>query len=186
MITRRSAISTVTLLYVCALAGCGGGEPGVPLEADAEEARVETEAGVEVPAFSEEVRTAFRPAAGPDGNAAGILKLLVPTEAVEPAAMEPMRIQVELTGLEAGPHAWAVWEGPCGTDGGGPLVPLSDLGEQEGLVAPLQVAEDGTAYAQVPVPPLRELWVDAGDYSVRVFGDADPTDPGSLVACAVL
>jgi hypothetical protein len=180
---RRALPALLAVVPALILAGCGEPEAAeLPPDADAMEAEVERD-GAEVPAFSTEVRTAFRPPEGKDTGVLGTLRLLVPTEAApEDAAL---RLRVELTGLPPGEHGWHIYEGPCGVEGGGLAVPVSSAPGREALAPPLRPRDDGSAEAEVAVPPLRDLWVDAGHYSVRVFEGAG-VEAGPLLACALL
>jgi hypothetical protein len=179
----RTPLLVLVLLPALLLAGCGEPEAAeLPPDADAMEAEVERD-GVEVPAFSEEVRTAFRPPEGSDADVRGTLRLLVPTEAApEDAAL---RLHVELAGLPPGEHGWHIYEGTCDMEGGGLAIPVSNAPGRDALAPPLQVGEDGTAEAEAAIPPLRDRWVDAGHYSVRVFEGAG-VEAGPLLACARL
>lgn len=172
-----AVVLSTTLAVAC---GPEESEPEPAADQPAMEAEVPA-AGTEVPAFSEEVRTEF---AAPEGSASdvrGTLRLLVPVEGLEEA---DLRLRAELAGLEAGPHAWHIHAGPCGVDA--PVeIALSPSADQPGLTDPLIAAGNGTAEAEVDVPPLNERWVEAGAYSVRIHESAG-ADPGAEVACATL
>jgi hypothetical protein len=166
----------------CSLvAACQGGEEAevVPEEPVADGA-VDTLEQAATPAFSTEVRTQFEPTAD-DSPMTGSLRLLVPTEAAEPDT--PLRLNVSVSGLAAEPHAWNVYDAPCSTDGP-MLIPLASQEGDRGIADPLQPGEDGRVEVEVPVPPLRETWVEAGNYSVRILEPSASDE--SVLACATL
>lgn len=157
----------------------------MPPEASAMEAEAETEGGAEVPAFSEEVRTAFQPPADSATGVTGTLRLLVPTQEGADEGAGPARLHVELAGLAQGQHDWHVYDGPCGVEGGGLALPLSATDDNPGVAGPLQADARGSVEAEVDAPPLDRLWTEAGNYSVRVFAGTG-VDAGPVVACANL
>ena len=175
---------TVLALTLLTAVACADSEEDVDEVGADEESAMEatTEAaGTAGPAFSEEVRTEFRPLEGSDSAVTGTLRLLVP---VQPAEAEHPRIHVELAGLTPGPHAWHIHGGPCDVDA--PVeVPISTPAGEEQLADPLEAGPDGRVTAEVRVPALSQLWVEAGAYSVHVHERAG-TDHGATVACAVL
>jgi hypothetical protein len=180
---RRPTIPSVLVLGVAlAAAGCGQGEGDITPDTDAMHAQVK-EDGAEVPAFSEDARTVFQPTSEANPGARGTLRLLVPIQAVEEDV--PMRIHVRLAGLEPGMHGWNIYGASCAVAHPPILIPLTGTPDSTGTVAPIEVLPDSTAEAEVPVPPLRALWVEAGDYSVRVFAGVGKNQ-GAMVTCAGL
>jgi hypothetical protein len=174
--------SMLALGLALAVAGCGQREGDVTPNTDAMHAQVK-EDGSEVPAFSEATRTAFQPTADVDPGARGTLRLLVPIQAVKEDV--PMTLHVQLAGLQPGAHAWNIYGASCSVEHPPILISLSGTPDTTGIVAPLEVKADSTAEAEVPVPPLRALWVEAGDYSVRVFAGVGDRQ-GVMVTCADL
>lgn len=172
-------------LGATSLASACAGEPDATIEErdgeSAMEAEVEVNDEVTVPAYSEEVRTEFTAPEGAPSDARGTLRLLVP---VERLGDKPPKLHVRLAGLEPGPHAWHIHGAPCGVEAP-VVVPLSATREMEAIHGPLEAGADGMAAAEVAVPPLRELWVEAGAYSVHVH-ERPGADHGPTVACAAL
>lgn len=97
---------------------------------------------------------------------------------------EDLRLRAELTGLPEGEHAWHIHAGPCGVDA--PVeIPLSAPPGEEAVAEPLTAGPDGTATTEISVPPLKDLWVAAGSYSVHVH-ETVGEDHGPTLACANL
>ena len=178
----KSPAFLLPILMVAATA-CAQDQEASPPE-DVMEAEAETEAGVEVPAYAEEVRTAFEPPAGSESDVTGVLRLMVPTQAVEDPEEAPLMIHAELSGLEPGEYPWYVFGMPCGMEGDA-LVPVGAWDEEPSQAIPLQVPEGGSVEVEAPVPELSERWTGAGNYSVRIF-ETLTMEEGSMVACANL
>lgn len=184
---RHSAILTTAILAAATMAACAdAGEDEAELDTGADTSAMEATVsvdGAEVPAFSTVVRTQFSPTEAV-GGVSGTLRLLVPTQ--EAPEDEPLRLVVELAGLEPGPHAWHVRRGSCEVgEPGEVLVPFTPTAEQEGVAEPLVADEQGRAHAEVPLPPLDALRTRAGQYSVHVHRKAG-VEHGPSVACADL
>lgn len=95
-------------------------------------------------------------------------------------------INLTLSGLPAGDHAWHIHSAPCGTDG--PIaVPITTAGEQQGIGTALTVGEDGSANATVTIPAdrLSQDQIRMGQYSVHVHAGTVEAMGASLI-CAPL
>ena len=178
-----SLFPLLTAFVVLAAGACSPDRDPPPAE-NALEAEAETEAGVSVPAYSEEVRTEFHPPEGSDTRVTGVLRLLVPTQAVEEAEESPLVIHAELSGLEPGEYPWYVFGMPCGMEGDA-LVPVGAWEEEPSQAIPLRVPESGTVEVEAPVPELSARWTGAGNYSVRIF-ETLTMEEDSMLACANL
>lgn len=133
--------------------------------------------------FTTELRADFHAPEGMVNTALhGQVEVLQPEPEMEgnPAP----HLKVELSGLEPGEHAWHIHDGPCG-EPASVLIPLTSTADMEGVGEPLVADESGHAIADLPVPPLSDLALGEGKYSLHVH-ESGGVDHGATVACATL
>lgn len=148
-----------------------------------EDAELDTLPADEVPAVTEEPVTdpalaettaMFEP--GPaGGNVSGLVRII-------PEDDQDLRLEVQLTGLTEGEHAWHIHNAPCGEEGP-VVVAITPTQEQaEGLADAIEAGSDGTATADVTIPRDRiPAGLMAGGMTVQpgAAGQAGATQPGA-------
>ncbi|MGH7542112.1 MAG: hypothetical protein ACRELC_14050 [Gemmatimonadota bacterium] len=103
----------------------------------------------------------------------------------DPGAGGDLELEVRITGVQPGEHAWHIHEGAC-TQAGAVHLALSATQGQEGIVDPLNADEQGVIDESVAVPELdRSLFGTGGQYSLHVH-EQGGVDHGATVACATL
>jgi Cu/Zn superoxide dismutase len=105
---------------------------------------------------------------------------------VTPSA-DGFELALTLSGAPAGPHAWHIHQGACGTSGAPIVVALSEKPNMPAVASELQVAADGTANAtaQVPGSMVTVDQLKSGDYSLHVHKTGG-AQHGPSIACADL
>lgn len=169
-----------------------------------EDAELDTLPADEVPAVTEEPVTdpavaettaMFEP--GPaGGNVSGLVRII-------PEDDQDLRLEVQLTGLTEGEHAWHIHNAPCGEEGP-VVVAITPTQEQaDGLADAIEAGSDGTATADVTIPRDRipaglsagaipvqpgatpQPGAASGQFSLHVH-ERGGVDHGATVACANL
>jgi Cu/Zn superoxide dismutase len=105
---------------------------------------------------------------------------------VTPSA-DGFELALTLSGAPAGPHAWHIHQGACGTSGAPIVVALSEKPNMPAVASELEVAADGTANAtaQVPGSMVTVDQLKNGDYSLHVHKTGG-AQHGPSIACADL
>ncbi|CAN5322550.1 hypothetical protein BH24GEM2_BH24GEM2_04980 [soil metagenome] len=122
------------------------------------------------------------------GQAAGDKKIEGTLDAIAPESPElnGTYLRVRLSGLDPGPHAWHIHNGPC-SQVGRIIVALTAIDTIPGIGAPIVADASGRAEHTtfVPTDMLSRQRMELRAYSVRVH-ERDGPDPGLSVACARL
>lgn len=122
------------------------------------------------------------------GKAAGDKKIEGTLDAIAPGSpeLDGTYLRVRLSGLDPGPHAWHIHNGPC-AEIGRIIVPFTATDSIQGIGEPIVADASGRAEHTtfVPTDMLSRQRMDKRAYSVRVHERAGP-DPGQSVACARL
>ncbi len=148
--------------------------------------QVETQPAQEVPPGADTMAgmmaariVQFQP--GPaGGNVAGILRL-------SGSAGQPVQVNVELTGLAEGEHAWHIHKAKCGEEGPVVVAITPDKEGVQGIGQPLVAGTDGRAAGSVTIPAdqLTVEQLQTGQLSLHVH-ERGGVDHGETVACAPL
>lgn len=127
------------------------------------------------------IRSAFQPGPGDTGQPAGGA-----VRVIDLPNTSDMQIQVELSGLTTGAHAWHIHSGACGQQAP-VLVAFTPTAQMQGLDEPITANANGEAKedARIPSDRLTRQQLEAGAYSVHVHQRAG-LDHGPTVACANL
>ncbi|MCA9739679.1 MAG: CHRD domain-containing protein [Gemmatimonadota bacterium] len=179
---QRNPSGTLCLFMAVVFVGCGPDrgaleDEGVPM------GEVETEPGTPGTAptgMTDAVAYEAAFEAEQPGDApmtSGSLQILAPEE-----MGGDYRLEVILSGLSEGEHAWHIHGGPCG-ENASIVLPLSSTPDQEGAAGPLEANAQGQASTTVDVPGFEATWLNAGTHSVHVH-EGTPEAPGASVACA--
>jgi Cu/Zn superoxide dismutase len=97
---------------------------------------------------------------------------------------EPLEIVVRGTGLTPGEHGWHVHAGACDSSGE-VRIPLSDMGDAEGITDPIDVDDSGQFEESVEVPQLVRSMVGTREHSLHIHLNPGAA-PGPTVACATI
>lgn len=105
-------------------------------------------------------------------------------ELVDLPQTDDMQVQVDVSGISPGGHAWHIHSGTC-AQLGGIVVPFTTAGPNQGLDTPIEVSAGGRgeADARIPAERLSRQQVEGGDYALNIHANATG---GPGVACANL
>jgi hypothetical protein len=122
------------------------------------------------------------------GQAAGDKKIEGTLDAIAPDSpdLNGTYLRVRLSGLDPGPHAWHIHNGPC-SQIGIIIVALTATDSIQGISEPIVADASGRAehVTFIPTDMLSRQRMELRAYSVRVH-ERDGPDPGPSVACARL
>lgn len=105
-------------------------------------------------------------------------------ELVDLPQTDDMQVQVDVSGISPGAHAWHIHSGTC-AQLGGIVVPFTTAGPNQGIDEAIQVAANGRgeADARLPADRLSRQQIENGDYALNIHANATG---GPGVACANL
>lgn len=105
-------------------------------------------------------------------------------ELIDLPATDDMQVQVDVSGIAPGAHAWHIHTGTC-AQMGGIFLPFTTAGSNAGIDDPIEVGADGRGEedANIPAARLTRQQLEAGDYALNIHANATG---GPGVACANL
>jgi Cu/Zn superoxide dismutase len=172
---RTAFTRTASILTVLAFAACAPGDEAETPPAEETTPAATTPATTPAPT----PRTSMVVPGADAPTASGQLRITDNTDG-------STELNLNVTGLPAGDHAWHIHSAACGTDG--PIaVPITSAGDQEGIGDPFTVGEDGSGNATVTIPAdrLSQDQIRMGQYSVHVHAGTVEQMGASLI-CAPL
>lgn len=98
------------------------------------------------------------------------------------------QVQVEVTGIPMGSHAWHIHGGPCADEAAPVVVAFTPTADQPGLAEPIVVNEAGqtvTASATIPASQFSRQQLEGGTFSLHIH-EQPGVEHGPTLACADL